>query len=324
MHVQVRLEGNNPYILLALLTVTRDPSKQQRCGGLRTPGTHARRVNGRLLQPQITTASSFLRMHLPGYVIQTLQKLPTAATSPAHTAPTQSDELHVPNGQDDLKESPLLAALMQADSALRTLTLRMHSTARSMPPGVRTGPVRQPDHSNGQVASSTTPAAVPEIAAKTGFAPASGLLAAVAESSGIETCGSVFGDTAGSVVLVDVKRQKLHTVSWGDTHVAHVTNVVGHSLNAHVQRDHQVHGTAVRSASFGNIHGAHNIVLGTSGLWCASAASYYTLLIECSASQCSRDLGEVVAAMVICSSQPKHSSTRQHIDDLSATAVIFK
>lgn len=251
--MQVRLEGGNPYMLLALLTVTRDPSKQQR-GAPRHPAMHGRRMNAHHLQPQITTASSFLRMHLPGYVIQSLQKLaPAVATSDGASTLPEGEEAADSNlKQEGLAESPLLAALIQADGALRTLTHNTHPPASS----TRSTAGRSPHQQPADTPCSQQP-------------PASNLFVAVAKSTAMGTSSSVFGDSAGSVVLVDVSRQRAHSVSWGDTHGAHLTNALGHALEAHVCQEHRVHGVSVRTASYGGMHGAHNIVLGSSGLWCA-------------------------------------------------------
>lgn len=252
--VQVRLEGNNPYMLMALLTVNRQAQQQQQqhAGVPRAPqSVHGRRINGRHLQTQATTASSFLRMHLPGYVVQALQKLPTANTESSEGSETLELE-----GREDLTDSPLFSALLQADGALRGMTTNSpQATGRTMAQSIAAARHATSNTSSGQRSQGSEPKAA-----------ASGLLAAVVRSSAA-TCSSVFGDTAGSVVLVDVRRQRAHAVSWGHTHGAHVTNMLGHALEAHVWREHKVHGTLVRTASYGSMHGAHSIVLGTSGLW---------------------------------------------------------
>lgn len=243
-------------MLLALLTVTRDPCKQR--GAPRHP-VHGRRMNGRHLQPQITTASSFLRMHLPGYVIQTLQKLAPAAGAGEDNNNYPQDA----NPKEGLSESPLLAALIQADGALRTLTHTSHPPASST-----------------QNAEPTPSSGAPESSSER-HPPASGLLAAVASSAAADTSSSVFGDAAGSVVLVDVSRQRAHSVSWGDTHGAHLTNALGHTLEAHVRQEHRLHGVSVRTASYGSMHGAHNIVLGSSGLWCVPCTFFVPVPVLC-------------------------------------------
>lgn len=285
-------------MLLALLTVTRDPSKQQR-GAPRPPAINGHRMQGRGLQSQITTASSFLRMHLPGYVIQTLQKLPSAACSPTDTL-SESDETSPETSQKEvLKESPLLAALMQADGTLRALTHSAQTPVHRTPhPGAPTGSA-----STQQADANKTPGDTEKAAASTANSlPASGLFAAVARSSANATSSSVFGDTTGSVVLVDIKRQRAHTVSWGDTHGAHITNAVGHSLDAHVRQEHRVHGTSVLTASYGSMHGAHNIVLGSRGLWCALLIDVF-VLYSTNCSCCSAVWFEVIHLSVAHSSR---------------------
>jgi hypothetical protein len=100
-----------------------------------------------------------------------------------------------------------------------------------------------------------------------------------ADGAGGQALRSAIGATDGTAVLMGPKGGTVQTVSWGDAPDAPVSSALGHAAVPVHTLEHTMHGTRVLSATFRGLQGPHNIVLGSTGLWCATSASAAAIVL---------------------------------------------